>query len=67
MTASFAAVPPPLCGKPSHRAGGGTLACPDCLGASVAELLRLGRTTARLERAKREAEVRELRAVPPRR
>jgi hypothetical protein len=88
MTAP-AAGPPPLCGKPSHRAGG-ALACPDCLAASVAELLRagrpgmarrvaellpgamdaaraagfdaglaagvrLGRTVARLERAKREA------------
>jgi hypothetical protein len=88
MTAP-AAGPPPLCGKPSHRAGG-ALACPDCLAASVAELLRagrpgmalrlaellpramdaahaagfdaglaagvrLGRTAARLERAKREA------------
>jgi hypothetical protein len=100
MTAP-AAGPPPLCGKPSHRADGGALACPDCLAASVAELLRagrlgmalrvaallpgamdatraagfdaglgagvrLGRTAARLERAKREA-ARGLRAVPPRR
>jgi hypothetical protein len=102
MTAPAAIGPPSLCGKPSHRAGGGALACPDCLAASVAELLRtdrpgmalrvaallpgamdaaraagfdaglgagvrLGRTAARLEQAKREAEVRELRAVPPRR
>ena len=36
MTAP-AAGRPPLCGKPSHRAGG-ALACPGCLAASVAEL-----------------------------
>jgi hypothetical protein len=41
MTAPAAGRPPP-CGKPSHRAGG-ALACPDCLAASVAELLRAGR------------------------
>jgi hypothetical protein len=41
MTAP-AAGRPPLCGKPSHRAGG-ALACPGCLAASVAELLRTGR------------------------
>jgi hypothetical protein len=35
--------PPPLCGKPSHRAGGGALTCPDCLAASVVALLRAGR------------------------
>jgi hypothetical protein len=102
MAAPAAVGPPSLCGKPSHWAGGGALACPDCLPASVAELLRagrpsmalrvaallpgamdaaraagfdaglaagvrLGRTAARLERAKREAEVGELWAVPPRR
>jgi hypothetical protein len=101
MTAP-AAGPPSLCGKPSHPTGSGVLACPDCLAASVAELLRagragmalrvaallpgamdaaraagfdaglaagarLGRTAARLERAEREAEVGEPRAVPPRR
>jgi hypothetical protein len=35
-------VVPPLCGKRGHRAGG-ALACPDCLAASVAALLRTGR------------------------
>jgi hypothetical protein len=34
---------PPLCGRRSHRAGG-ALACPDCLAASVAALLRTGRS-----------------------